>query len=120
MSNGRVWAELPQAMKITYLRAVFDARNLFTWVVAANGISNSGLDGALRDMSVNLTNPEVSNQLDMFYADASNAPVPVVMALKWVCARHKVMAAPDQKRSQPPFGETGGPVALSSARIFSQ
>jgi hypothetical protein len=83
MANGRAWNAMSSDDKMLYLRAGWDVVRLL--MLDLPKPRPTAVEGLIEDLSPEpLTGPEVIQELDIFYKEPANLPVPVVMALGWV------------------------------------
>ncbi len=91
--NGRFWKGIPKGVKPTYMIAMVDvAQSLKIHPFVLTGEPNEPCLTLLNKMADSiivapLTTEETEAELDKFYSEPSNAPVPIVFALSWVNAK---------------------------------
>ncbi|HUO32109.1 MAG TPA: hypothetical protein VMU80_23015 [Bryobacteraceae bacterium] len=85
MANGRAWTMMPDAAKTGYVLGSSDTASFFSGRDGCN-ISRDRYTDAY-NIFTHLTISEVIKELDVFYSEPSNLPIPILMARRWVAAK---------------------------------
>jgi hypothetical protein len=84
--NGRFWKMMPTQIKQTYIYGAFDMYRMLE--ASTKHDRNADASRFFEDMSIpSLNNSEIEKELDKFYLEPVNAPIPIVLAIKWVAAK---------------------------------
>jgi len=84
MSNGRFWAKLPPETKWGYIAGIWDTARLLS-IRDTDEPDQQKIRDSLFVPSLGVE--EVAKELDRFYHEPANAPVPIVMAMTWASAK---------------------------------
>lgn len=89
MQNGRFWKAITtKIMKDMYIIATLDVARSLKIHPLLRGETCTSLNTVADSIIVApLTGDETEAELDKFYSEPSNAPVPIVLALSWVNAK---------------------------------
>lgn len=86
MANGRFWVSMPFQVKIMYVTAVFDTARYLD--ARTSGKRTPDADSEFNTIFIgSMTTGETAKELDQFFSEPANAPVPVIMAIRWVSAK---------------------------------
>jgi|ERR1035438_6235097 hypothetical protein len=85
MTNGRFWVIIPAMEKTAFVAAALDT---IRSIDLANG-KVTPEDSSAYIYCPSLTIGEIQKELDAFFADAANAPIPIVRALAWVSSKSR-------------------------------
>jgi len=83
--NGRLWATLDATTKSAFLLGMSDG--MYFGSIFTGATEYAKVPEALK--FPDLTRQEVSKELDLFYAEGANGPVPIVHALRYVRRKAK-------------------------------
>lgn len=85
MTNGRFWIIIPTREKTAFVAAALDT---IRSIDLANGKVTSE-DSPAYIYCNSLTIEEIQKEIDAFYTEAANAPIPIVRALAWVSLKSR-------------------------------
>lgn len=95
--NGRLWVQMNPEEKLAYVIGVQSAANGL--LIDAIITRDKSLEQSIRNRSAQLFpklgNHELARELDAFYAEAENVPVPIFDSIRWIAAKMQGRPKPE-------------------------